>query len=114
LPTIAPDAGIVAGAPGQYEAAPGDLTNTRIRQSTGRISIEETEGGLRLRSRRGSYAEGVALRPADTDEPGRFQIDDGAVEPLQVVFTKDESGRVDGLLMDRCVRMQRSADSGKV
>ena len=114
LPGIAPDAGIVAGAPGEYEAAPGDLTNTRIRQSTGRISIEEAEGGLRLRSRRGSYAEGVALRPADADEPERFQIDDGAVEPLHVVFTRDERGRVDGLLMDRCVRMQRSADFGQV
>jgi hypothetical protein len=35
---------------------------------------------------------------------------DGAVEPVKLVLTRDDAGAIDGLLLDRCVRMVRAAD----
>lgn len=103
----AADPAIRAGAPGWYEAPPGDLTNTRVRWNFGRIAVTAEGDGLVLRTRRGKHTDGVRLCPVGADDPGDFLLDDGELEPARVIFTRDADGAVDGLLMDPCVRMRR-------
>ena len=104
------DGALATQAAGTYEAEPGELTNTRIRWTTGRLTIAAEDDGLLLRSRRGAWTEGVPLRTPDPADPTLLRVMDGSVEPVHLVLTRGEAGRVDGLLLDRCVRMVRATD----
>ena len=104
------DETMAAHAAGTYEAEPGELTNTRIRWTTGRLTIAAKDGGLQLSSRRGTWTDGVPLRAPDPADPSLLRVMDGAVEPVNLVLTRDDAGAIDGLLLDRCVRMVRAVD----
>ncbi len=113
VPSIPLDSAIVDTAPGLYESIPGDLTNVRVRWGTGRIQIEQHGDELILRSRRGAYApglhsNGVPIRPVDASDLNLFRLMDDSPEPAHIAFVRDTSGRVEGLLMDRAVRMDRA------
>jgi len=109
VPDVPLDPIIAATAPGTYESLPGDLTNVRVRWNTGRIQIEREGEGLILRSRRGAYSEGVPIRPADDSDPNLFRLIDDSPEPAHIAFTRTATGDINGLLMDRGVRMVRDA-----
>ena len=104
------DETMAAQAAGTYEAEPGELTNTRIRWTTGRLTITAKDGSLHLSSRRGPWSDGVPLCAADPADPSLLRIMDEAVEPVYLVLTHDDAGAIDGLLLDRCIRMVRTTD----
>jgi CubicO group peptidase (beta-lactamase class C family) len=101
---------VAAQATGTYDAEPGELTNTRIRWTTGRLTITAKDGSLHLSSRRGPWSDGVPLCAADPADPSLLRIMDEAVEPVYLVLTHDDAGAIDGLLLDRCIRMVRTTD----
>ena len=91
-----------AAAVGVYEPPPGFLTSYRIIRSAGRIQITEKDGGLELRSRRGSWREGVRLYQPDPNDPGFFRLDTGVPEPPGLVLQLGEGGgKATGILLPR-------------
>ena len=85
-----------------YEPPPGFLTSYRIIRSAGRIQITEKDGGLELRSRRGSWREGVRLYQPDPNDPGFFRLDTGVPEPPGLVLQLGEGGgKATGILVPR-------------
>jgi CubicO group peptidase (beta-lactamase class C family) len=107
-PTGNVSAEVLGAAPGVYEAIPGTLTNFRVMGGIGRIQLKSEGGALVLRSRRGPWRSGVTLRPADAADPDYLVADTGELEPGRLVLTRDADGAVDGLLLDRLVRMVRT------
>jgi CubicO group peptidase (beta-lactamase class C family) len=108
LPDLPLDARVREQAPGVYEAGKGRLTNVRIMGNTGRIQISEEYGGLLLRARRGAWKAGVRMLPADPKDPYFFELETDDPQRPHVVLTRDDAGRIDGLLHDRLVRMFRN------
>jgi CubicO group peptidase (beta-lactamase class C family) len=99
---------VLASAPGLYELpVPGTLTNFRPQTRIGRVTIESDGDELVLRSRWGTWKEGVRITPCDADDASFFAIQHGDAEPAFVAFTRDTGGRVDGLHLDDLHWMRR-------
>ena len=96
----ATDPRILASAPGVYECTPGRLTNFRPATRIGRVRVTADGDGLMLRSRWGAWQNGLRMRPADTADPALFAVEAEGRERAHVVFTRDESGDVDGMRCD--------------
>jgi len=107
VPETEIDAGLLASAPGVYEALPGALTNWRVIGSLGRVQIKAVDGGLVLLSRRGGWRAGARLRP-DPVDPTFFHLDDDGLEPSGVRLVRAASGAVTGLRCERLVEMIRA------
>ncbi len=94
-------------APGVYECTPGRLTNFRPATRVGRIRIERDGDGLVLTSRRGAWKGGSRIDVPDAASPALCLVPVADAEPARLVFTRDASGRVDGLWLDDLIRMVR-------
>ena len=103
------DASILDAAPGVYGPAPGHLTNFRITRGIGRVQIARQDDSLELRSRRGSWRNGVRMVQYFEDDLTYFILDTGEIEPPRVVLRRGEDGRVDEVLFDRMTHMHRDS-----
>ena len=105
------DSGILAGAPGVYQAPmPGPLTNLRIITGMGRIQVSQQDGGLMLHARRGPWKDGARMLHADGGDPGFFELEtEGIIRP-HLALLRDADGAVTGLRFDQLVEMERTSD----
>ena len=101
------DRSVLDAAPGVYGPAPGHLTNFRSVRGVGRVQIARHGDGLELRSRRGSWRNGVRMVQYYDDDPTYFILDTGEVEPPRMVLRRGEDGRVREVLFDRLVHVYR-------
>ncbi len=98
---------ILEAAPGVYGPAPGHLTNFRITRGVGRVQIARRGDDLELRSRRGSWRNGVRMVQYFEDDPTYFILDTGEEEPPRIVLRQNEDGHVNEILFDRMTHMHR-------
>ena len=108
-PVASLDTDLARAATGVYVLPPGKLTNHRPNRAHGRLQLQVEDGNLVLRSRRGTWRDGVRLLSPDPEDPGFFVLDTGAPEPPGLALVQDGSGAVTGLRLDRLVTMSRSA-----
>ncbi len=101
------DPAILASAPGLYECTPGRLTNFRPATRIGRVHVTADGDSLMLRSRWGAWKDGLRMRPADSADPAFFALEPEGRERAHVLFTRDASGRVDGLRCDELYHLVR-------
>jgi CubicO group peptidase (beta-lactamase class C family) len=98
---------ILASAPGIYELTPGRLTNFRPATRLGRLTITANDGGLCVRSRWGGWKDELPMLPADPNDPAFFAVEPAGRERAHVVFTRDATGRVDGMRCDELYHFVR-------
>jgi CubicO group peptidase (beta-lactamase class C family) len=106
--TGAPEAEVIAAAPGVFESPGGVLTNYRIIGAMGRLMIKAEDGGLKLYARRGAWREGKRLYPGDAADPDFLVIDDDPLSPSKLALVRDAAGAVVGLRCDRLVERVRT------
>ena len=63
----------------------------------GRVQITEEDGDLILRSRRGSWREGIRLSPFDIDDPYLFAMADKSPELSLLAFEPTINGEISGI-----------------
>jgi CubicO group peptidase (beta-lactamase class C family) len=85
--------GLLAAAPGVFEALAGELTNFRIKGAVGRLQIKAEDGALWIYSRRGPWKGGARLTHADPADDAFFHIADDSA----LTFIRTAHGHVTGL-----------------
>ena len=92
-----PNVKVLKSAQGVYEPESGHLTNYRMNSELGRVQITEEDGDLILRSRRGSWREGIRLSPFDIDDPYLFAMADKSPELSLLAFEPTINGEISGI-----------------
>jgi hypothetical protein len=70
--------------------------------------VSARDGGLVLRSRRGSWKAGVPMVPAGDTDPDLFALLTGEPQPPRIAVLRDSSGAVTGLRFPQLVDMYRN------
>jgi len=108
LPQRRVDPAVLAAAPGRYSCPmPGNLTNFRPANVTGRIEIVADGDGLVLRSRWGAWKDGVPLDPCDDNDATFFALQAKDIGRAYIALTREPDGSISGLRFDELVRMVR-------
>jgi CubicO group peptidase (beta-lactamase class C family) len=102
------DAQLLAQAPGDYWLPmPGALTNFRPATRLGPLHVERDGDGLVLSSRWGNWKSGVALLPAQDDDPAFFAINRDDDDAAYIAFDRNDAGDIIGLHCDDLVRFEK-------
>jgi CubicO group peptidase (beta-lactamase class C family) len=111
LPSIPADPLVLDSAPGVYEIADAaPLTNFRPRFNPGRLQIVRDGNSLTLYSRRGPWATGCTLFPADAADPEMFAVEAEGYPRSALVLKRGPGGRVNSIRLPRLVEMVRNPE----